>query len=173
MHLSSLWDRFHSLIATPADFAAKVNNELAKVVKTDESFATALCGVVDLKNRMFRFTGAGGPQVLLMHADGRHECLESSGLPLAIMEDADYDEVSTPIQEGDRLLFFSDGAEEVHNAADEMLGVDGLLGILKKQGYPQVDIRMDALEEELLKYSNEIRLGDDLTFIEIRFDPHE
>jgi hypothetical protein len=29
---------------------------------------------------------------------------------------------------------------------------------------------MEALEEELLKYSNEIRLGDDLTFIEIRFN---
>jgi hypothetical protein len=26
---------------------------------------------------------------------------------------------------------------------------------------------MDALEEELLKYSNAIRLGDDLTLIEI------
>jgi sigma-B regulation protein RsbU (phosphoserine phosphatase) len=173
MHLSSLWGRYRSLLASPVDFAAKVNNELVKVVKTDTSFATALCGVVDLENRVFRFTGAGGPQVLLMHADGRHEWLESEGLPLAIMEDASYDEVGTQIQEGDRLLLFSDGAEEVHNTAGEMLGIDGLLGILKKQGYPQADIQMDAIEEELLKYSNEIRLGDDLTFIEIHFDPHE
>jgi serine phosphatase RsbU (regulator of sigma subunit) len=84
------------------------------------------------------------------------------------MEDADYDEVAAPIQQGDSLLFFSDGAEEVHNAAGEMLALDGLLGILEKQGYPQANIQMDALEEELLKYSNEIRLGDDLTLIEIR-----
>ena len=110
---------------------------------------------------------------MLMHAGGRHEWLESAGLPLRIMEDASYDEVDTQIHEGDCLLFFSDGAEEVHNAAGEILGLDGLLGILKKQGYPQADIQMDAIEEELLIYSNEIRLGDDLTFIEIRFDPHE
>ena len=122
------------------------------MVKTDEYFATALCGVVDLKNRVFRFTGAGGPKVLLMHADGKHECLESAGLPLAIMEDADYDEVGVPIQEGDRLLLFSDGAEEVHDAAGEMLGIDGLLRILKEQGYPQTDLQKEALEEELLKY---------------------
>jgi serine phosphatase RsbU (regulator of sigma subunit) len=170
MHLSSLWDRYHSLIANPVEFAAKINNELVKVVKTDESFATALCGLVDLKNRVFRFTGAGGPQVLHMHADGTYACLESSGLPFGIMDDADYEEIGAEIKDGDSLLFFSDGAEEVHNAAGEMLGLDGMIDILKKQGYPGADIQMEALEEELLKYSNGIRLDDDLTFIEIRFN---
>ena len=105
-----------------------------------------------------------------MHADGTYECRESSGLPLAIMEDTSYDEVGAQIQQGDRLLFFSDGAEEVHNAAGEMLGLDGLIRILKKQGYPTADIQMVALEEELLNYSNGIRLENDLTFIEIRFN---
>jgi PAS domain S-box-containing protein len=170
MHLSSLWDRFHGLLADPVDFAAQVNNELVKVVKTDQSFATALCGLVDLETRVFRFASAGAPPVLLVHADGTHEFLKSKGLPLAIMEDANYDEVAVRIQNGDRLLFYSDGAEEIKNAAGEFLGPDGLLGILKKQGYPREGIRMDALEEELLKYSNEIRLGDDLTLVEIRFD---
>lgn len=170
MHLSSLWNRYHSLLVSPVDFASKLNSELAKVVKTDESFATALCGIVDLKDRTFRFASAAAPQALLMHADGSHQFLEGAGLPLAVMEHADYEEAGTEIQEGDRLLLFSDGAEEVHNAAGEMLGLDGLLGMLKKQGYPTADIQMAALEEELLKYSNEIRLGDDLTFIEIRFD---
>ena len=42
--------------------------------------------------------------------------------------------------------------------------------MLKKQGYPGADIQMVALEEELLKYSNGIRLEDDLTFIEIRIN---
>jgi serine phosphatase RsbU (regulator of sigma subunit) len=173
MHLSSLWNRFHSLVANPAVFAARVNNELAKVVQTDESFATAICGLVDLKNHVFKFTGAGGPQVLHMHADGTYGRLESPGLPLAIMEDASYAEVDAQIQNGDRLLLFSDGAEEVHNASGEMLGIDGLLNILKRQGYPQSDIRMGALEEEILRYSNEIRLGDDLTMIEVRLSLSE
>lgn len=169
MHLSQLWDRHHGLLAKPAEFAANVNNDLVKVVKTDESFATAVCGLVDLEDRVFRFAGAGGPQVLLMHADGTYECLETSGLPLAVMEDAPYDEARTEIEEGDRLLLFSDGAVEIHNADGAMLDVDGLVGILRNQGYPSAGIRMDALEEELLKYSNSIRLDDDLTLIEIRF----
>jgi sigma-B regulation protein RsbU (phosphoserine phosphatase) len=170
MHLSSLWDRYCGLLNDPAEFAAMVNNEVVKVVKTDESFATAVCGLVDLKRRTFRFAGAGGPDVVLAHADGTHECLETAGLPFGIMEDSAYEVTSNKIQEGDHLLLFSDGAEEVHNAAGEMLGLDGLLGILQKQGYPQADIQMDALEEQLLKFSNGIRLEDDLTFIEIRLN---
>ena len=168
MHLSSLWNQYHSLLANPAKFAAKVNNELARVVKTDTSFATAVCGLVDLKDRVFRFCGAGGPRILLTHPDGAHESLQTQGLPLAVMADASYEEISIGIQKGDSLLLFSDGAEEVHNAAGEMLGLDGLIGILTQQGYPQADIRMDALEEEILKYSNAIRLEDDLTVIDIR-----
>ena len=170
MHLSSLWDRCCGLLDNPGEFAAMVNNEVVKVVKTDESFATAVCGLVDLKQRTFRFVGAGGPGVVIAHSDGTHECLETAGLPFGIMEGASYEETSIQIREGDHLLLFSDGAEEVHNAAGEMLGLDGLLGILKQQGYPRADIQMDALEEELLKYSNGIRLEDDLTFIEIRFN---
>ena len=54
MHLSSLWGRFHQRLTHPADFAATVNNELAKVVK-DESFATATCGVIDAESRTIRF----------------------------------------------------------------------------------------------------------------------
>ncbi len=168
MHLSSLWNRHHKLIHEPAEFTAKLNNELAKVVKTDESFATAVCGVLNVRDNVFRFAGAGGPQVLLVHADGTPDCLETSGLPLAIMEDIEYEATCVQLQRGDRLLFFSDGALEICNADGQMLELDGLIRILQQQGYPAKDIEMVALEEELLKYSNAIRLGDDLTLIEIR-----
>ena len=107
--------------------------------------------------------------MLAARAHGTQECLASTGLPLAIMEDATYEETGTPIHQGDSLLLFSDGAVEVNNAAGEMLGVEGLVAILKEQGYPEAAIRMDALEEAPLKYSNAIRLEDDLTLIEVRF----
>ena len=169
MHLSQLWERYHRLLTNPVEFAATINNALVKVVKTDESFATAICGLVDLNEHVFRFAGAGGAQVLLMHADGTYECPESSGLPLAMMEDAPYEEVAVRIQTGDRLLLFSDGAIEVHNVDGKMLDIEGLVAILKQQGYPACSIDMDALEEQLLKYSNSIRLDDDLTIIEVRY----
>jgi len=69
------------------------------------------------------------------------------------------------------VLMFSDGDLEVHDADGDMNGVEGLLDILKSQGYPASPLRSEAVEEALLKYSNAIRLDDDVTFVEIRFRP--
>ena len=168
MHLSSLWERDCRLLTSPADFAATVNNELAKVVK-DESFATAICGVIDAEQRTLRFASAGGPPVLVVHSSGAVEPLESSGLPFGMMEDASYNEVATRLAPEDCLLLFSDGAVEIHNADGAMLGVEGLVQILKNSGYPKSGININAVEEQLLRFSNAIRLEDDLTFLEARF----
>ena len=100
---------------------------------------------------------------------GEFEQVDCAGLPFGMMEDAPYDDASLQLCPADRLLFFSDGAIEIHNAENKILGVDGLIAILKKLGYPQSGIRAAAVEEQLLKYSNSIRLEDDLTFIEMRF----
>ncbi|MHC4842988.1 MAG: PP2C family protein-serine/threonine phosphatase [Planctomycetota bacterium] len=170
MHLSSLWDRYYSLLENPVEFVGSLNKELFGVVKGEGSFATAICGIVDLNKRVFRFTSAGGPEVLIMHADGRHECMEVPGMPLALMEDGNYEESVAKVDQGDAILLFSDGAVEIKNVEGKMLEVKGFVDVLGKIGYPKKPIRMDALEEELLKYSNEIRLKDDLTLIEIRFD---
>jgi phosphoserine phosphatase RsbU/P len=168
MHLSSLWDRHCHLLVEPVGFAQTVNDELARVVK-GESFATALCGVIDAQRRTLRSVSAGGPAGLAMRANGKMEPLESSGLPFGMMEDADYEEMEARFDEGDRLLFFSDGAVEVHNAQETLLGTDGLVRILQRVGYPACGLQINAIEEQLLLYSNDIRLTDDLTFIEVRF----
>ena len=58
---------------------------------------------------------------------------------------------------------------EIHSADGALLGVEGLVRVLKELGYPQRGIQMNAVEEALLKFSNAIRLEDDLTFLEARF----
>jgi phosphoserine phosphatase RsbU/P len=168
MHLSSLWGRHGHLLAEPVTFAKAVNNELATVVK-GESFATAMCGVIDAQRRTVRTVSAGGPAGLALRGGGVVEELEGAGLPLGMMEDADYEEIEARFDPGDCLLFFSDGAVEIHNAQGELLGAGGLARILQSLGYPARGLQMNAVEEQLLLYSNEIRLNDDLTFIEIRF----
>lgn len=169
MHLSSLWNRFCDLVANPPKFAEMVNLELAKVVK-DESFATAICGVVDANARTLRFCAAGGPPVIVFHADGRQERLESSGFPFGMLEDSSYEQCEGAFAPGDCLLVCSDGAFEIHNADGTLLGIDGLIGILEHLGYPKSPLTKEALEEELLRFSNAIRLGDDITVLEVRFN---
>ena len=169
MHLSAQWNRYYPLLISPVEFLGKVNEELATVIKQEGSFATAVCGIIDLNEHCFRFAGAGGPEAVLMHEDGTYECLKSPGLPLGIMSDCDYEELSYPFHPGDSLLLFSDGAVEIENADEKILGTHGLIDILRKQDYPKSKIQTNILEKDLLKYSNSICLEDDLTIIEVRF----
>ena len=167
MHLSSLWERHSPLLTDPVKFAQAVNAELAGVVK-GESFATALCGVIDAGRRTLQSVSAGGPPALVFRRGGVEQ-LESSGFPFGMMDDADFDPIEARFDAGDALLLFTDGAVEVQNAAEQQLGFEGLEAILRRAGYPASGLQISAIEEQLLLYSNSIRLNDDLTFIDVRF----
>jgi sigma-B regulation protein RsbU (phosphoserine phosphatase) len=94
---------------------------------------------------------------------------EVAGCPFGMIDNAPYEERAATLSSGDCLLLLSDGAIEVQDANRKMLGVDGLVRLLEDSHYPQTPLQMDGIEEELLKYSNAIRLEDDLTFLEFRF----
>lgn len=168
MHLSLLWERFHPLLVKPAEFAETVNNELVKVFGTDVSFATAVCGVIDAASGAVTVTAAGGPPPLIARRSGAIEKTALSGLPLGALEGVRYGGQAMRLEPGDALLLFTDGAFEIHNARGEILGVDGLVGVLKEMGCPRESFSLPDLEERLLKFSNAIRMPDDTTIVEAR-----
>ena len=145
-----------------------MNRKLCQVVR-DESFATALCGVLDASGKTVRIISAGGPPLVVVRSDGRTEQLSAPGVPFGMIADASYDDHELQFASGDCLLMFTDGAIEIHNANGRILGTEGLIRILNTLGYPQSGISNEALQEALLTYSNSIRLDDDLTLLEVRF----
>lgn len=169
MHLNLLWERFLTLMADPSKFAGAVNAELAKVFGVDVSFAAAVCGLIDASNGTLWLTAAGGPSPLIARRCGQIQKAEMSGLPLGVMEGVAYNVYDMRLEAGESMLLFSDGVFEVDNAAEEILGVDGLIGLLKEMDYPHTPLSMPALEERILKFSNAIRMSDDITIVEARF----
>jgi len=103
-----------------------------------------------------------------MHADGSCACLKSEGFPLGLMADADFEECSAQVRHGDRLLLSAMGCgsqeRSGRSARHRRPYRDSEKAGVSSREYPE-----EALEEALLKYSNSIRLDDDLTIIEVRF----
>ena len=168
MHLSSLWNRHCQALMRPAEFARLLNRDLCRIVK-DESFATAICGVLHASLRTVRIATAGGPPLVLIRSNGQIDEVVAPGWPFGMSDEAEYDEQELKCAAGDCLLMFTDGAIEVRDAAGQMLGTEGLLGILYSLGYPEAEINIEILQKALLVYSNEIRLEDDMTLLEVRF----
>ena len=168
MFLSSLWEANHDLVSTPGKFAEAVNKSLCDLIKEEEPFAAALCGVLDLERGELRMAGAGNPSPILVRNGNEYEQLACSGLLLGLFEEARYEEAVVNIQSGDCLLFFTDGAVEISLSEGGLLNSDGLAAILKELGYPNSNVTLAGIEEELLRRSDRIRFDDDLTFLEIR-----
>ena len=148
-----------------------MNNKLSHLLNSPAAdslrFATAIFGLLDLNKMCLVLSFAGGPAPFVFRNDGNLEALKGSGLPLGVVEDAEYKEHTVAIHPGDCLLAFTDGVEEVRVASGELLGTQGLERMLKEVSYPASN-DFKAIEEKLLKSSDRIRFSDDLTFLEVR-----
>ena len=167
MCLYSLWQANAALLDRPAELACALDRSLSKLTGEDVSFASALCGVVDLAKGVARIAGAGSPAPLLFQADGTCRVIECAGTPLGLGV-ADYAETPTPLQPGDTLLMYSDGASEVTRSDGSMLDTQGVLDCLRHLGYPRDDVALSQIEEAILMASDRVRFDDDMSFLEIR-----
>ena len=52
-------------------------------------------------------------------------CIEATGLPLGLFDDADYDEFRFKMKPGDMFVFFSDGILDARNRRESFLAGDG------------------------------------------------
>jgi sigma-B regulation protein RsbU (phosphoserine phosphatase) len=167
MYISLLLREHGHLEENPAELAAAMNNHLCTLVQ-EESFAVGTVGLVDLEANVLHCVACGNPPGLRLREGQEPEILGSGGLPWGILPDAEYDTTTLQLDRGDCILLYSDGATEVFRHDRKMLDVDGLAGLITEMGYPAEEVKLQDIEERLLKWSNDIRLPDDLTLLEIR-----
>lgn len=168
MCISSLWDQYHHLLTDPAKFLTHFNHGLCRLVRDSESFASAICGYLDLEHGTLRLAGAGNPAPLMLRANGQWDQPYCPGLPLGYMTDIEFETTNVSVAVGDTLLWFTDGAVDVRNSEAKALNSQGLGGLLRRIGYPEGDADLNDIEGALLSYSNDIRIGDDLTLLETK-----
>lgn len=169
MYLRSLWIENQELLTIPTEFLRVVNKKFCELCPENETFATCLLGLIDQQNKKIRFIGAGNPHPLIIHDENNASYIECSGIPLGMMQNVVYEPVDYNYQTGEKLLLYTDGAIEVMMPDKTMMGEEGLLALLHEIGYIENIAGLTQIEKEILNRSNEIRLNDDLTLVEITF----
>lgn len=167
MYLNLLWKQFSEKADSLTKLTTLISNRLYELVGEQSHFVAAVCGQIDLEKKLITTVGAGNPNPLLFHKDGKIEKINADGMLFGILKDADYTVISTPFTSGDKLLIFTDGVTEIFNAQGKMLDLEGLQEILGEQGYPGKNIDFNAVGNAMLAYSDRIRFDDDVTFLEI------
>jgi phosphoserine phosphatase RsbU/P len=114
--LHTLVEELAPLMDDPDHFLAALNLRLANLLMPGQ-FATMLHGVLDTREKRFRYASAGAPPPLFRPGRDRPvESLDSAGVPLGITSRAEYPCREMPFEPGALLFLYSDALIE---AADE------------------------------------------------------
>jgi PAS domain S-box-containing protein len=102
----------HAMVSqSPAEVLRNMNVDLRKSLAPGH-YVTAFYGILDLVDHSLVYCRAAHPKPLLEHADGTWERLESHGLFVGIVEEADYRDAHVRLSQRDRLYLFTDGYYE-------------------------------------------------------------
>ncbi|MCG6153992.1 SpoIIE family protein phosphatase [Leptospira bandrabouensis] len=145
---------------SPSELVAAMNRFLCTSLHA--RFVTVAYFYLDLVKMKLHFSSAGSPPFLIIR-NREIESFECPGLLLGVRSNFEYEEKIVPLQEGDRLVIFTDGLyENLKPGAD-------FASILYPEILPIVDLSQNEFHQKLLDRLSKMRQNakDDITLISL------
>jgi sigma-B regulation protein RsbU (phosphoserine phosphatase) len=148
---------------------ARVNRYLYERTK-GEKYATVFYCTVDASG-LLRWSNAGHCAPVLVHPDGRLHTLCTTGLPLGMLESAEYHAETIQLEPGAKIVAYSDGLTEAENPQSRFFGVDRLKQILRAHARLSGAEIHELINDEVERYTEGAVLGDDITLVVLEYQP--
>ena len=165
--------RLHTLLnsASPDEEPALVISELSNRLRTllaRGEYATMLYAVIDMASSQFHYASAAAPNLILHIPGDGVRSLDTTGLPLAVIDGQSYIQRSVDFPKGASLFLFSDALTETEDDAGAFWDNEHLRASLDRAS--KADCARTALAQVIdeFRLHRETRLADDLTAICIR-----
>jgi sigma-B regulation protein RsbU (phosphoserine phosphatase) len=150
----------------PAEMLRAINGFLGER-RIEGRFMTLCFATWHRGRRKLRVANAGQEQPFLYHA-GKCERIDLSGFPLGMFEDATYDQRSFILDEGDVVVFHSDGIGDAQSLSGEFFGHQVLSDIIARHHDLSSDGLADKILEEVDAYSGGRHPADDRTLVVLK-----
>lgn len=166
--------------ATQPELTLKVVNRRIMTETASDMFITAFYGVIDPFEGTLTYCNAGHNPPYLWSTLGPAQMtgavreLGRTGLPLGILEDPSWTQVTVQLAPGDVLVLYSDGATDANNLRQEMFGEDRLVQAAQTGLGLPAQAMVQALLAEVHEFVGDAPRFDDMTLmVVIRGDPQE
>jgi sigma-B regulation protein RsbU (phosphoserine phosphatase) len=147
----------------PATVLAGMNEILAG--RLGGQYVTAAYLFLDGQAGLIRYGAAGHPPLLRWRRDEpRAREIEENGLPLGMMEIAEYRELEEPLRAGDRFLLYTDGLVDATNAAGDFFTLDRVKDAIAISADLPTERVADLMIEKTRQWADRIA-ADDLTVL--------
>lgn len=147
--------------------AVRLHRQLFKSF-AEEQFITLFLAELNPETGGLRYVNAGHEPPLVVRHDGTLDMLDSTTLPMAMIEDIPLEISETTLGRGDSVAIFSDGIPEATTNGERFLGLDGVKEALvtnRSESLAALRGRVVALVEGFLAGG---RASDDVTLLMLR-----
>ena len=146
---------------------AHVNHFLSERT-TGEKYATVFYCTVE-KNGTLRWSNAGHPKPIVIRDDGSTSMLETTGMPLGLLSIATFDVESVELNNGDKVVIYSDGLSEAENPEGEFFDRTMLMQTIlanAKRSCSELHAGLVAAVED---FTEGAVLSDDITLLVLEY----
>lgn len=153
---------------SPEEVAARLNRLMIEEIKVDQYF-TMTYAEIDLTCGLTRLVQAGHPHPVILSPGGQTRVLGSGGLPIGLIEGAEYGLTEFRLSPGDRLVIVSDGVTECCDAEGVELETEGLQLLLSRNHGLTSAPLLEALIWDLSTFAGRSAFADDVSGLIVDF----
>jgi len=97
--------------------------------------------------------------------------LQTTGLPLGMLESAEYFVETAQLEPGDKIVIYSDGLTEAESPDNQFFGAPRLRDLLRQNAASNCDTLHAAILESVEKFTEGCVLSDDITLVVLEYRP--
>ena len=151
-------------IISPARAVQLLNQRFQADDDTMQYF-TMVYGHIDTRDRRVAITQAGHPPPILLQKEADATLIGTGGYPVGMLPDLDYEKHEFTLNQGDRLILYSDGITECTNNHQAEFSVERLIGVLEEGRNLSLRELMERIEESLRLWRENNDFEDDITLL--------
>jgi len=129
-----------------------------------EKYATVFYALLELDGRLSYVNAAHCPPIIV-RAGGELFTLEATGMPVGLMEAAEFGVAEQRLAPGDKVVIYTDGVTEAQNAAGEFFGKKRLREIVTAHAAASCQSLHDAIQQAVTEFTEGAPQSDDITLV--------
>lgn len=135
-----------------------------------EKYATVFYCTVS-QDGLLRWANAGHCSPIVVRAQGDVERLDTTGMPLGMLEEASFEVRSLQLQPRDKIVAYSDGLSDAENADGAFFQQKRMLEVIRSHVADTAEDLLAALMRAVQSFTGDAVQHDDITAVVVEYRP--
>jgi sigma-B regulation protein RsbU (phosphoserine phosphatase) len=128
-------------------------------------FLTVVYATVDAEHLRLEYCAAGHPGPTIARRGQPVRSLETHGIPIGVIDEAEYDMTAFQLQEGDRIYLYSDGLAEAMKPDRRLFGPERVGSVIDETREKSLDESLDAIIDAAVAWQGSKEFADDVSIL--------